>query len=188
MKYSNFKTLITIFFIVVSIAFIYHKTSKFNYKRNIAESVVAMADSSYYIDKIEDTFTEEFQLVDLRCEDDYDISHIENAINIPFGEIISNKSIRILKKDTKPKLLYDANETEASAALSLLYQLGVENIKIIPGGYNNYLTNKDSLLFNSKERKSFDHKKYIKAPKKENEYIPGKVLKIVKTKQVEGGC
>ncbi|MDA3865525.1 MAG: rhodanese-like domain-containing protein [Salinivirgaceae bacterium] len=77
---------------------------------------------------------ESFQLIDLRSADQFEKNHLRGAINIPFNKLMVRESIK--KLDRKPILLYGANEADAAMGTLLLTQMGVEDVRYIPGRFS----------------------------------------------------
>jgi len=81
----------------------------------------------------------EAQFLDCRSEEDYKIDHIQNAINVPFDEIIAGKKIKIEEK--KYLVVYDEDgnlENLKVVAFKLLESKKIP-IFLIYGGYVSWL-------------------------------------------------
>jgi len=76
-----------------------------------------------------------FQLIDLRDETKYALSHFDNAINIPLTKITENSALKQLNNN-QLKILYSNYQNEAALACLMLSSLGIENIKIVPGSFD----------------------------------------------------
>ena len=72
--------------------------------------------------KIEELLKEDHIIVDVRTKEEYEISHIKNAINIPYDEI---NSMIELEKD-KIILVYCASGNRSKIAHAKLTNLGYE--------------------------------------------------------------
>lgn len=73
-------------------------------------------------------------IIDVRNKEKFDIGHIPNAINIPFGNF--SESIDQLRKDSKNKiLLYCGSGNSAGKATRLLNQQKFESVMSIEGGF-----------------------------------------------------
>ena len=81
--------------------------------------------------------------VDIRSTDEFTKGHIEKAVNIPVRELLQKRSIsffRELKKANSIAILYGEDQLQASGPWMLLKQVGIENIRVLQGGYAFYNT------------------------------------------------
>lgn len=98
-----------------------------------AMDIIAYADSNYI-------------MIDLRNQYEYDKGHLENAINIPVTDILSEESIEFLnelQRDSIITVLYANDQIEANGPWMVLKQLGYENVKILLGGYDYFVAEVD---------------------------------------------
>jgi len=132
---------------------------------------------------------ENYQFVDLRENANYQISHIDGAINIPFKNLMEKENLKTLSDNDKTIVFYDDGEEKSSNAWFLLKQLGYDNISYVSGGYE-YV--KDYILKSyqpsyghyTAEKPKYDFGKYFnqkKAPKKPE-------VKVETSITVSGGC
>ena len=78
---------------------------------------------------------EEFTIIDVRAEEDYENGHIDGAINIPLDKL-QEKSKEI---DKKIKIAVHCNKgVTGNAAQNLLINLGFKEVYNISGGYKGY--------------------------------------------------
>jgi len=146
-------------------------------------------------------------VVDIRSSDEYSKGHIENALNIPVKELLQNRSVTFfqeLEKSSTPAILYGNDQLQANGPWLLLQQLGIENVKVLQGGYAFYKTLPlaDSLLQKSEfewnvELTRIDTSEYLKvgnekvvAASSENSArkTPEKVVPVKKPVSGGGGC
>lgn len=80
------------------------------------------------------------QLVDLRAPDQYIIGHIDHALNIPLQDILDESARKIFSDTSKTFILYAGDQVTACAPWMLLEQVGFQNIKVMLGGYDYYLS------------------------------------------------
>jgi rhodanese-related sulfurtransferase/uncharacterized membrane protein (DUF485 family) len=79
-------------------------------------------------------------LLDVRSEADYNLYHINNALNVPLAQIPTIVP-QILAKHS-PNTVYfvmSNDETDATAAWKILVGSGVKNVYILEGGLNNWI-------------------------------------------------
>lgn len=78
---------------------------------------------------------DEFTVIDVRSEKDYEKGHIEGALNIPLSELKKESA----KFDKTSKIVVHCNKgVTGNAAQNLLINLGFENVYNLSGGYKNY--------------------------------------------------
>ncbi|SDD23036.1 NADPH-dependent 2,4-dienoyl-CoA reductase, sulfur reductase [Terribacillus halophilus] len=78
---------------------------------------------------------ESFQIIDTRAKNQYDKSHIPDAVNIPLAEL-RNKAKDLDPK--KPILCYCNSGVTGNAAQNILRQMGFEEVYNLSGGNKNY--------------------------------------------------
>jgi rhodanese-related sulfurtransferase len=79
------------------------------------------------------------ELVDLRNAGDFFVSHIEGAANIPLITILDEEVLKNFADEQKTFVLYGEDHVAANGTWVLLRQLGYDNIRMLLGGYDNYL-------------------------------------------------
>lgn len=130
-----------------------------------------------------------YLFVDLREPGVFAHDHIEGAINIPFGELLTKSNKKTLKKSDKTIVFYGEDEVNSSNAWYLLRQLDYNNITFLHGGFtiarkhiiNNY---QPSYGHYKAEKPKFEFSKYFskqEAPKKQE-------VEVETTIEVSGGC
>jgi NADPH-dependent 2,4-dienoyl-CoA reductase/sulfur reductase-like enzyme/rhodanese-related sulfurtransferase len=78
---------------------------------------------------------EEYQILDVRSNSDYEKGHIETARNIPLGELRD----RLEELDrTKPVITHCNKGVTGNAAQNLLINAGFKEVYNLSGGYKNY--------------------------------------------------
>ena len=85
---------------------------------------------------IEDTNA--YTFVDLRSPYDFDVKHIEGAVNIPTAFLLDEENLNALddfQRAGQTVVLYGQTERESIGPWTLLYSLGYENTKILMGGF-----------------------------------------------------
>ncbi len=80
-----------------------------------------------------------YQLVDVRTPYDFLKGHIATAVNIPSNILLEEDNLDFLRgldKDSVIIVLYGNNQSQANCPWMLLRQLGLENVKVLLGGYD----------------------------------------------------
>lgn len=78
----------------------------------------------------------EFQLIDVRPQDEFEKFSLPGAINIPLTDILSEDYRDFLNQDVKVNILYSNGTLDATKAWMIMSQLGWENNYIMEGGLN----------------------------------------------------
>ena len=81
--------------------------------------------------------------IDIRNPYDFEVKHIENAINIPVAFLLDDENAEKLKafnKENRTVVLYGQTQRDAVSAWMLLYEIGFTNAKILLGGFDCYQT------------------------------------------------
>lgn len=78
----------------------------------------------------------EFQLIDVRPQDEFEKFSLPGAINIPLTNILSDENRDLLDQDVKLNILYSNGTVDATKAWMIMSQLGWENNYIMEGGLN----------------------------------------------------
>jgi len=78
----------------------------------------------------------EFQLIDVRPQDEYEKFSLPGAINIPLTEILNEEYRDVLNQDVKRNIIYSNGTVDATKAWMIMSQLGWENNYIMEGGLN----------------------------------------------------
>ncbi len=82
----------------------------------------------------------DFIIIDLRPSPSYDAGHIPGAISIPKEALLDRNHHRTLKS-SKTLLLYAEREHYAVAAQALLFSMGHEEVRVIPGSFETITEN-----------------------------------------------
>ena len=78
----------------------------------------------------------EFQLIDVRSQDEFEKFSLPNAINVPLPDILSEDYRDIMNQDVKRNILYSNGTIDAMKAWMITSQLGWENNYVMEGGLN----------------------------------------------------
>ncbi|MGV8945307.1 MAG: rhodanese-like domain-containing protein [Lutibacter sp.] len=192
----------TLFILAVLIGLLTYKKPKYIYAINTATTLEKLTSENFYV-TLNELKSPDFVLVDIRNQYDFEKGHLENAINIYAAEILSNDNSKIfnqLKKDKKTAILYGNNPQDLNAPFLILYQLGYDNIKLLPieiSYLQNKLITKEVAIENSEaDITAFIKESVQKANTAEKTVAPKiiappkKVITIEKKKKApaEGGC
>jgi len=151
MKFKlNIYIILTVIVLVIIIKGFVSVSKKDNpYKLSTEETLSdALTDKDYIIpEKLKDllkTDVDKYRLIDLRNPYDFEKAHLENAINIPFKDLLSPHYTKILNQGEKINILYADNEHLPNQALLILKQLGYKNNCILGGGYDYLMQNEQN--------------------------------------------
>ncbi len=101
-----------------------------------------------------------YVLLDVRTPEDYIVGHIRGAVNVPMHDLLGKENLSRLKEEAgKTFIIYSDDEVNGCGPWMLLRQLGYENVKVMLGGYDFYVTGKP--LPSEVEGKCYDeHPRY----------------------------
>ena len=181
---------------------------KFKYKVSSEEMHEQIRQALYMVEVEEaadllSTENNQVKFVDLRNKYDFNIGHLEGAINIPSHNLLEKENLKLFEDESITYVLYGQEHLDANGPWMVLKQLGYSNFKILQGGYEGQTL--DSLLsygeeavydYNSilkeAEKEIYDLQKMVEAPppppkpkKKKVAVIPKKVVEEV---EEEEGC
>ncbi len=137
----------------------------------------------------------DYLLVDLRGAEDYLQGHIPGAINIPYSELLDRRHQKNLSNRSQV-LLYSDTESATAAAQVILVGQGIENVRMIPGGFNSiskYVLDgfNPTQAFYSEDKARFDYRRFMNVravgPSHEAPSIPG-IPVVEDSPPVAGGC
>ena len=144
--------------------------------------------------------SQSYQFIDIRTPHEFNVWHVQGALNMPGKNILSPEYNDILNNENITKVIYCKGSHQAMNIYTELIQLGYKNLKVSLGGYaflkdhiidsltiENGIYNEDSALY--------DYAKVVKETSggasvgSENK-TPKARKKVVrrKKKSVEGGC
>lgn len=134
------------FLFIIFIGFITMKKPKYVYKTNsgeMVETILSMKDEM--TPKEAKGLAQEndpnYVFIDIRTPYDFIKGHVENALNIPLTQLITENTLSTFDKYAKESVclvLYGNNQTEANGPWMILKQLGYSNVKVLMGGYDYY--------------------------------------------------
>jgi len=105
---------------------------------------------------------ENHRFIDLRNETEFFQGHVEGAVNVPAHSLLEKENLKMFEDQSITNVLYGNDHLKANGPYMVLSQLGLENIKILSGGYSAYLpvANGDSIALSSNwmaEKPQFDY-------------------------------
>jgi len=77
--------------------------------------------------------------VDIRTPKAYDGFHIQNAVNIPYERLLDDEFEDLFKGD-QMKILYGNTSVQANAAWMILTQFGYEDLYVLDGSADDWIT------------------------------------------------
>lgn len=80
--------------------------------------------------------------IDLRSPGEFVKGHIDGAVNIPQNSILQEDNLEFFRSldSTHLVVIYGHDQVQASGPWMILKQLGIDNIKMLKGGYSYYST------------------------------------------------
>jgi sulfur-carrier protein adenylyltransferase/sulfurtransferase len=76
------------------------------------------------------------QLIDVRSKDEFDNYHLENSVNIPLTDLLSDEYVDMLDQEIKMNIFYSNGSLQANEAWLITRQLGYANNYVLEGGLN----------------------------------------------------
>jgi len=77
----------------------------------------------------------DFQIIDIRSEEEYNQFHLQTAINVPLESLFTKENLEFIDPE-KLVILYSNGGTHAAQAWVILQQLGYTNTTVLLGGLN----------------------------------------------------
>lgn len=193
-----------LFAVILIIGFLTIRKHDVQYTRSIDETLDMLVRSDEIIttgefSSIADNTEGKYLLVDVRNPVEYQKSHFDHAMNIPLHDILQKENLNGVFKKTNGSLtivLYGADQAEANQARIMLKQVGVDNVKVLQGGYQIYMNdlkevqsagmNPEVPKYNYKEAMNRFGTNEQSTESKAPETL--KVTKKAKKSTAEGGC
>ena len=189
----------TLFILAVLIGLFTYKRPKNTYAFTTKSTLEKLSNDNYFI-SLNDTNTQNNVLIDVRNAYEFEKGHLYNAININTPDLLNDENLELLKeyKNTnKTVVLYGNNPQEINLPFLLLYQLGYDNIKLLPieiaYHQNKLITKKYDVETSKTNIKDFINQSIKNADS--DAIIPNAnpikktiVVRQKKKKKAEGGC
>lgn len=205
---NPWRTLIalSVFVIVIIVGFLTMSKPLLTYKLDMNQSVDELknADELFYPWQLDSFLTGKLQhvvLFDIRNNFVYGQGHIPGAENMSAYDLSKKENIERLdelNKEGVTVVLYGEDQLQANGPWMLFRQVGFNNMKVLAGGYQYYVANKDNLMATKskddflKGIPRFDYAK-MAAPQEGSEISvtdkkPVTVRRREKTGGASGGC
>lgn len=142
---------------------------------------------------VESNCLQDYLLVDLRNEKEYNRGTMPGAVNISFDKLLDSESLKQLRGG-KDIILFSGTESQASLASLLLAGKGFKNVLVMA---NDFSFIKESVLekykssnaFTHSEKAQYDYPRFFKTSPIEAKQSNASKPKIIETKMiVSGGC
>lgn len=152
---NPWRTLIAVsaFVILIVIGFITTRKPLLSYQKNMSETITELLESDAYfypweLEQIINNETDTIILFDIRNRFLFGQGHIPGAENLSANDLSKKENIDRLEKLKEmgyTVVLYGDNELQANGPWMLFRQVGFDNVKLLLGGYNYYVENKEDL-------------------------------------------
>lgn len=141
-----------------------------------------------------------YRFIDLRSAHDFQVGHLQGAINIPLSKILDDDFKNIVNQDKKINVLYYSDQCGACGPWMILTQLGYKNNYVLAGGYDfvtKHIIEEYSPMLGdySAEKAKYDYKAVVNTvggnasvSSSSNTDTPAPVIKKKVKKEEEGGC
>lgn len=199
METNSLRQGIFIFFIIIILVLIVYSFIPGDYEKTPKQalnSIISNDSVSFQNKDIHEILTgkykNEYQLVDIRPEKDFEKGHLQNAFNIPFNHLLKREFLKKLDH-SKKQLIYSKQEAKAHEAALLLLQKGFANSMAIPANYESLkqrIDSKKKINWEdiTQEKPKYDYRAFIITAPHEPNITKENEQKIESTPKVEGGC
>lgn len=136
--------------VILVVGLMIKEKPKIVYEKSATEMLAALPDIENIDAKAAKALSAEadkYVFVDLRSPYDFEVKHIENAINIPVAFLLDDENLKMLtnfNRSNKTIVLYGQTAREAISPWILLQEIGLTNTKVLLGGFECYLSNGDT--------------------------------------------
>jgi rhodanese-related sulfurtransferase len=128
------------------IGFITIRKPEVEFKRSVGKSIPLITNGQDIIYPedvalIAEAGDQAYYIIDLRSPVEFQKSHIGPATNIPIQKILDQETQNLFKKLVKDSIivvLYGQDQLQANSAWMILKQLGFDNLRVMPGGFDYY--------------------------------------------------
>jgi rhodanese-related sulfurtransferase len=130
--------------VVLVIGLMIKEKPKFTYAISASEMLAKLPEVEQITPETAKTLigdTSKVVFIDIRNPYDFEVKHIENAINIPLAFLLDDENAEKLEaynKANKTVVLYGKSQRDAVSVWMLLYEIGYTNTKILLGGFDCY--------------------------------------------------
>ena len=201
-KTKNISIASVLFILAIIIALLAYKKPKFSYQIDSKAMLEKVSETSNFV-SLDEITDDSFVLVDIRDRYEFNKGSLENAVNMPFPELLTDENTALLNQwqtENKTVVLFGQNTTDVSTPFMLLHQIGYTNLKMatisISYSQNQVITKNVVVEENAHKIADFiaeSVKKVAEAAAKPAPPAPKPVktvVPVVKKKKmpVEGGC
>jgi rhodanese-related sulfurtransferase len=142
----------------------------------------------------------EYVFIDLRSENIFERGTLPGAINIPVSDILEPRNLEFFKTtegDSVQVILFAEDQQEANGPWMLLRQIGIENVKVLMGGYESMtvtLSNRSDTGHFLPEEPILNYAEFMEklgmTPTTQEDSQPIQIQTVLRKKKtvVEGGC
>ncbi len=140
---------LTIFTAIIVIGLLTIGKSNYRYKVSKEQMLSEILAADYLIspDKAKTILSEkdkQVKFIDLRNRYDFNLKHIEGALNIPTHKLLDKETLKLFKDTSFTYVLYGSEAIDANGPWMVLSQMGYPNFKVLKGGFNHFESNKTS--------------------------------------------
>ena len=160
---------ITIFTVIIVIGLLTIGKTGAKYKVSKTEMLSTILAANYMVspEEAQEILSKkrtDVKFIDLRNKYDFNIGHIEGALNIPTHKLLEKENLSIFEDTTFTYVFYGANEIDGNGPWMVLTQMGYPNFKILQGSYETQLTGRGVL---AGDKAMFDYSKILADTEKE---------------------
>ena len=146
---------LSLFVVVIIIGFLTMSKPLISYELNMEESIKELSEAEMYfypweLEAVINNEIDTVVLFDIRDNFVFGQGHIPGAENMSAYELSKEENIKRLeelKENRYTVVLYGEDELQANGPLMLFRQAGFDNVRLLLGGYQYYLENKDDLYY-----------------------------------------
>jgi rhodanese-related sulfurtransferase len=147
------------------------------------------------MDLIRNNRLKDHLIVDLRQPEQFNKGSLPGAINIPFGTILDRQALKQFKKAGNKAILFSDDESQASAAATLLISLGFTEVRTLANDYDFLKTQvietfRPASAFSKSESARFDFNRYFRTGGSQGAQPSRTQPTMIQTEiiQAQGGC
>ncbi len=196
-KQLNNSVLLYFAVIILALGFQWFTAKNYKLSKNQVLTEITGKETKITFFELKHIFSEgrerDYLFVDIRSIEEYEINHINNALNIPLENIMQKRSRSLLSLE-KPKIIVASTEAEAHFAQFLMVGIGIDNVFVLQGGFNKafeYVIKefKPAYGFYSEDKAKYDFPRFMnvagESTKDAESIVPDiETLEIT----IEGGC
>lgn len=140
---SNIRRLtiaLTLFTLVIVVGLLTIGKQKFSYEITNEEMLAQILKADYMVspEAAKQMLSQndgKVKFVDLRNKYDFNIGHLEGALNIPTHKLLEDENLDLFNDQSISFILYGADRLAANGPWMVMRKLGYNNFKVLEGGY-----------------------------------------------------